>query len=117
MLEHLYDPCHFLHDLAVKTQAKYFVITVPFVRKSRAGFWHIRRGQQNPVHAEDVHIFELSPADRKLIALHSGWRVVKEKVYLQYPRRGLWGITQPIWKKMDFEGFYRHDFSQGPAVE
>ncbi|MFA5317583.1 MAG: methyltransferase domain-containing protein [Dehalococcoidales bacterium] len=105
-LEHIADPCNFLHSLSSNTNARYMVVTVPYVRRSRAGLHHIRAGRRTPVSAENTHIFELSPEDLKLIARHSGWKIAKEKIYLQYPRWSLLRSTQPLWKSMDFEGFY-----------
>ena len=104
-LEHLMNPCHFLHELSTKTNAKYMVITVPYLKNSRVGLHHIRGGLGN-VYAENTHIFELSPKDWKLLVRHSGWDIVKEKLYRQYPRRGLFWITKALWKRFDYEGFY-----------
>ena len=106
ILEHLADPCNFLHSLSANTNAKYLVLTVPYVRHSRVGLHHIRDGRKGPVCAENTHILELSPEDWKLFARHSGWNIVKEKIYLQYPKKSLLRCTQPVWKKGDFEGFY-----------
>lgn len=105
-LEHLMDPCHFLRDLSSKTNAKYLVITVPFLRKSRVGLRYIRNTYNKKVCAENTHIFELNPEDWKLIAKHSGWNIVEEKTYFQYPRKSLLRFTKIYWKKFDFEGFY-----------
>ena len=105
-LEHLMNPCLFLHQLSSGTKAKYLIVTVPYLRKSRIGLHHIRGKFQNNVHAENTHIFELNPEDWKLLARHSGWDILEEKIYLQYPRKGLLRITKRLWKKYDFEGFY-----------
>lgn len=105
VLEHLMNPCLFLHQLST-TKAKYLIITVPYVKISRVGLHHIEASNSNPVCAERTHIFELSPKDWKLIIRHSGWGVVKERIYFQYPRNGFLRITKPLWKKFDFEGFY-----------
>ena len=59
MLEHLMNPCHFLHELSTKTNAKYLVITVPYLQNSRVGLHHIRGGGLRDVYAENTHIFEL----------------------------------------------------------
>lgn len=56
--------------------------------------------------AEDVHIFELSPKDWKLLVEFSGWEVVSEKIYYQYPKWHWLYFTKYLWKKFDFEGFY-----------
>jgi 2-polyprenyl-3-methyl-5-hydroxy-6-metoxy-1,4-benzoquinol methylase len=106
MLEHLMNPCHFLHELSAKTNAKYMVITVPYLQNSRVGLHHIRRGGVRDVYAENTHIFELSPKDWKLLVRHSGWNVAQERIYLQYPKRGFLWITKALWRRFDFEGFY-----------
>ena len=105
-LEHLMDPCNFLHRLSVKTTAEYLVITVPYLRKSRLGLPHARGLRQVPSTAENTHIFELNPRDWKLIFKHSGWSVFDEQVYLQYPKRNIFYLTKSIWRRLDFEGFY-----------
>lgn len=104
-LEHLMDPCHFLHELS-KTNAKYLIITAPYLRNSRVGLHHIRGRHKDIVHAENTHIFELSPKDLKLLVEHSGWKIMQEKIYLQYPKRGVFRITKALWERFDFEGFY-----------
>ncbi len=106
MLEHLMNPCHFLHEVSTNTNAKYLVITVPYLENSRVGLHHIRRGGLRDVYAENTHIFELSPNDWKLLARHSGWNIAKERIYRQYPKRGLFWITKALWKRFDFKGFY-----------
>lgn len=106
VLEHIMNPCSFLHKLSEKTNTKYFVVTVPYVRKSRVGLHHIRRSASETVKAENTHIFELSPEDWKLIVRHSGYDIVKERVYLQYPKRSFYRLTKYLWRRFDFEGFY-----------
>lgn len=106
MLEHLMDPCHFLHQLSSKTNAQYLIVTVPYVRKSQVGLHHIREGRKDSINAENTHIFELNPEDWKLLVRHSGWNIVTEEIYLQYPKRGFLRITKAFWRKFDFEGFY-----------
>jgi len=105
-LEHLTDPCSFLYELSAKTNAEYLIVTAPYLKRSRVGLHHIRATDANMVCAERTHIFELNPEDWKLIARHSGWDVVKEKIYLQYPKKSFLRITKPLWRKFDFEGFY-----------
>ena len=105
MLEHLMNPAEFLYKIS-KTNCKFFVITVPYLAKSRVGFHHIRNLQQCNVTPEDVHIFELSPPDWRLLFMHSGWSVVYDRVYLQYPRKGFWRFMKWGWRQYDFEGFY-----------
>lgn len=105
-LEHLTNPAFFLHELSSKTDARYLVITVPYLRKSRVGLHHIRRKLRTEANPENTHIFELSPEDWKLLMLHSGWTVAHEQIYLQYPKRGLLRLLQSVWRRFDFEGFY-----------
>lgn len=105
MLEHLSDPIRFLHDLA-QAECRGFVLTVPYMAKSRVGLHHLRRGQRREVFAENTHIFELSPEDWRLIFQHSGWKILYERIYLQYPRTGVWRVAKPLWRRTDFEGFY-----------
>ena len=105
-LEHLMDPCNFLRSLSLGTKAEYLIITVPYLTNSRVGLHHIRNCAQNDVYAENTHIFELSPSDWKLLILHSGWCIKAEKIYLQYPQRGVLRITRSYWRKSDYEGFY-----------
>jgi hypothetical protein len=106
MLEHLHDPISFMDTISRHSISEYFVITVPYVAQSRVGLHHIRNQQHRDVYAENTHIFELTPSDWKLIFLHSGWEVIEEKIYRQYPLKSIWIFTKPIWKKYDFEGFY-----------
>jgi len=105
VLEHMSDPVRFLHSLST-VGAKYIIITVPFVRRSRVGFQHIRTKTRKMATAENMHIFELCPEDWKLLMMHSGWKVVKEKIYLQEPRWHPLYFTSILWRKYDFEGYY-----------
>lgn len=104
-LEHLMNPCYFLHELSSKTKAEYLIITVPYLKNSRIGLHHIRGGYNSDVWAENTHIFELNPEDWKLLIKHSGWNIVRNRIYLQYPKYKLWRITKSLWRKYDFEGF------------
>lgn len=106
MLEHLFDPINFLHDISSKTDCSYFSLTVPYLRQSRVGMIYLRKGDLRETCAENVHIFELSPEDWRLIFKFSGWEVVAEDIYLQYPKFGIFRLTKPLWKWFDFEGFY-----------
>ncbi len=107
MLEHLMDPVNFLHSLSENTECEYFVMTVPYLAMSRVGLHQIRRATDTRVMAaENTHIFELSPTDWKLLFRLSGWEVVEDSIFRQYPRFGPFRLLQPIWKKFDFEGFY-----------
>lgn len=108
MLEHLHNPAIFLHRLAKRPGREKFLITVPYLKRSRVGLHAIRDRILEDRFAEDEHVFELSPPDWKLLMLHAGWRVVREKIYYQYPR-GLGPISwllARIWCDNDFEGFW-----------
>lgn len=105
-LEHLMDPVGFLHGLSANMEVKRLVITVPYVKRSRVGLDYIRKSKKVTVSAENTHIFELSPGDWRLLALFSGWEVAHSEVYYQYPRRHYLRLTQPYWRRSDFEGFY-----------
>lgn len=105
-LEHLTNPVFFLHELSSKTEAKYLIITVPYLRKSRVGLHHIRGKANTQANPENTHIFELSPEDWRLLMQHSGWVVSYEQIYLQYPKWGFLRLLQPVWRRLDFEGFY-----------
>ena len=107
MMEHLTDPARFLYNLARSGAAKRFVMTVPFVRNSRVGLQFLRSGAPLParVTAEQVHIFELSPDDWKLLCRFAGWRVDFQRIYYQYPRKSPLRLTAGLWKRLDFEGF------------
>ncbi|MFH1724210.1 MAG: methyltransferase domain-containing protein [Elusimicrobiota bacterium] len=106
LLEHLSDPATFLHELSAKTRCSRLVLSVPFVRRSRLGIHHIRAGLRKEVSAENVHIFELSPEDLRLLFRHTGWKVERERIYRQYPRGSWLAMTKHVWRDWDFEGFY-----------
>jgi hypothetical protein len=105
-LEHLRDPISFLDAVSSSSRCDWFALTVPYVRRSRVGMQYIRLRQKQPTTAENTHVFELSPADWRLIFLHSGWNVVDESIFLQYPRWSLLHVLRPFWGGFDFEGFY-----------
>jgi len=106
MLEHLMNPCGFLHSLS-QINCKALVITVPYLARSRVGLYHVRANQKRNVNPENTHIFELSPEDWRLIFKHSGWAIVTDKIYLQYPRRSPFRFwLKRYWQRCDFEGFY-----------
>jgi len=106
MMEHLYDPITFLEGMSASAREACFVLTVPYLVQSRVGLHHIRNEQNHAVYPENTHIFELSPTDWKLVFNHSGWRVIHEGIYRQYPSRSWLRVMKPAWKKYDFEGFY-----------
>jgi len=106
LLEHLTDPCRFLYDLSSKTDATYLIVTVPYLKRSRVGLHHIRAGTKDKVNAENTHILELSPEDWKLLVKHTGWSVVEDGIYLQYPKMSILASTKILWRRYDFEGFY-----------
>jgi 2-polyprenyl-3-methyl-5-hydroxy-6-metoxy-1,4-benzoquinol methylase len=106
MLEHLPNPIQFLKALSEKTTCKAFVVTVPYVAQSRVGLHHIRQGRSDQCTPENTHIFELCPADWRLLFSHAGWSVKKEMRYLQYPRFHALRVTKTLWERLDFEGFW-----------
>lgn len=107
MLEHLMDPMRFLYELSDKTNCKAFVVTVPYLKNSRVALHHIRNKQVSIVSSETTHIYEFSPQDWRLIFQHAGWKIVYEKVYLQYPQKSLFvSRLKNYWGNFDFEGFY-----------
>ncbi len=108
MMEHLHNPSIFLRRMAVKGICPLILITVPFLRNSRVGLHHIRNRSQKKIHAEEEHIFELSPEDWALLSRHSGWKVIHEAIYWQYPR-GIPFLTRSLrkyWQNFDYEGFW-----------
>jgi len=107
MVEHLMNPCGFLHSLSENSTCRAFVITVPYVAQSRVGLRYIRLNQPRQVSAENTHIFELSPDDWRLIFKYSGWEMLAERIYYQYPRRSpLTPALRTFWRRNDYEGFY-----------
>lgn len=106
MLEHLPNPIQFLKTLSEKSSCQGLVITVPYLEQSRVGFHHLRHGLRQRNTPEMTHIFELCPADWTLLFMHAGWKVLQERVYRQYPKYGLYRVMKPVWKALDFEGFW-----------
>ncbi len=113
MVEHLLDPVSFLHAMATKSRCDYFVVTIPYLNRSRIGLHHIRQidkgiALDREVNAETTHIFELSPDDWDLIFRFSGWKIVKSVRYTQYPKNklNLLSLLRYVWRKLDFDGFY-----------
>ncbi|MDA0239652.1 MAG: methyltransferase domain-containing protein [Proteobacteria bacterium] len=107
-LEHLTDPVRFLHNLAAVNAVEHVLITVPYRRDSRFGGSHLRLPLANMparMTAEEVHVFEFSPADWQLLAQFAGYRTIKSDIYFQYPRRSILRGTAPLWRRSDFEGF------------
>ena len=106
MLEHLFDPISFLHSISEKANCKIFVITVPYVQKSRVGMHQLRRNSFDNIFAENTHIFELCPADWDLIFRFSGWKVLHSDRYTQFPKLGSLNLMKYEWRRFDFDGFY-----------
>jgi 2-polyprenyl-3-methyl-5-hydroxy-6-metoxy-1,4-benzoquinol methylase len=108
MVEHLHNPSIFIKRIASRMSCNKMVVTVPFLKQSRVGFHHIRKRLKNVIYAEDEHVFELSPEDWTLLFFHSGWKVVYEKIYFQYPRKIpiIANMLRYVWKKTDYEGFW-----------
>jgi hypothetical protein len=106
MLEHIISPIHFLKSLSDKSECDRFVITIPYLKNSRAALYYIRNNSLTKQVAENTHVFEFSPEDWKLIFKFSGWKPVYEKIYYQYPKNGIYKLIKSAWRKYDFEGFY-----------
>jgi hypothetical protein len=105
-LEHLSSPIEFLRALASVSTCRRLVITVPFVTRSRVGLRFIRTGDREEASPERTHVFELCPPDWRLIFNFSGWKVMSDRVYLQYPKRQAARLMKGYWRTVDFEGFY-----------
>jgi hypothetical protein len=108
MVEHLHNPAIFLRRLAKKSTCNRLLITVPYMKNSRVGLYHIRNKSDKIYFAGDEHIFELCPEDWTLLFFHSGWKVVYSEIYYQYPRSYpiLSQLLSSFWKHTDFEGFW-----------
>ncbi len=94
-LEHLPNPIDFLQSLH-NVVVERLVISVPYVRESKVALDYLNPsvfGDRKPT-IENVHIFEFSPSDWEKIFLHSGWRVLREKIAFQYPQWSLLSITK-----------------------
>ncbi|AVM75602.1 methyltransferase domain-containing protein [Magnetospirillum gryphiswaldense] len=109
MVEHLTDPIRFLHRLAEAGSAEHLLMTVPHRRYSRFGGVDLRLGlDRMPLRmtAEEVHIYEFCPADWLLLARFAGWVPVFTRLYRQYPCRSPLVVTKPLWRRLDFDGFW-----------
>ncbi|WP_321491586.1 hypothetical protein [uncultured Desulfobacter sp.] len=108
MIEHLHNPTIFLKRIADRTSCRKMVVTVPYLKHSRVGLYHIRKRSTKDIFAEEVHVFELKPEDWTLLFLHAGWKVSFEKVYFQYPRKipVFSQLLGYVWEKTDFRGFW-----------
>jgi len=107
MLEHLTDPTRFLHRLATSGNSEYLLMSVPYLKVSRVGLDELRRPTlPTKMTAEGMHIFELCPEDWLLLARFAGWTPIFKWIYRQYPRYSPLALTAPLWRKVDFEGFF-----------
>ncbi len=106
MLEHLFSPIEFLHTMSIKSECDFFVITVPYVTKSRVALQFVKNEYEGDFAAENIHIFELSPEDWDLVFKFSGWEIVYRDKYTQYPKKFPLCLTKYLWRKLDFDGFY-----------
>lgn len=107
MVEHLLDPISFLHAMATNSECEYFVVTVPYLYRSRVGLHQVRKqAVERPFTAETTHIFELSPDDWDLIFRFSGWKIAKSIRFTQYPKNNPLTLLRYLWRKFDFDGFY-----------
>lgn len=106
MLEHLFNPIDFLHTMSEKSICEYFVITVPYVSKSRVACQFVNNGMSGNFQAENTHIFEFEPHDWDTIFKFSGWEIVYKDRYTQYPSSFPLSLSKYLWRKIDFDGFY-----------
>ncbi|MBF0323911.1 MAG: hypothetical protein HQL42_02460 [Alphaproteobacteria bacterium] len=109
MVEHLSDPIRFLHGLATRGSADFMLMTVPLRPCSRFGGAHLRLPESampESMTAEEVHLYEFSPADWTLLARFAGWSPVFTRTYRQYPLRSWPLVTRPLWRALDFDGFF-----------
>ncbi len=107
-LEHLLDPISFLHALADSDYSNdpVFVITVPYLARSRVALHQLRRGEKGEMFAENTHIFELCPDDWRHIFRFAGWEVIEDRVYRMYPRWSPYYLFKFLWKRFSFDGYY-----------
>jgi hypothetical protein len=108
-VEHLTDPVRFLHSLATISPAEYLFMSVPYQHQSRFGGTHLRLSDAalpDKLSAESVHIFELCPEDWLLLARFAGFKSVFTRYYFQYPKNSPLRLLAPMWRKLDFEGFF-----------
>lgn len=108
MVEHLHNPALFFYRLAKSNNGKYMVVTVPYRKRSRVAVGlSMNCSNYDKITAEDEHIFELCPNDWQRLLWHAGWKVRKDEIYYQYPRRSIFTpLYRCAWEQCDFEGFY-----------
>jgi len=105
-LEHLPDPAQFLRAVATIASVRVLAISVPFVRTSRVGLRYIRRSLPAVASPETTHVFELAPQDWRPLFMFSGWAIEHEAILKLYPKWHPMTFTMPLWRKVDYEGFY-----------
>ena len=118
-LEHITDPLRFLHTMASGGNIENILLTVPYRVNSRFGGDLIRRAAANmpaEITPEQVHIFELSPEDWQLLARLAGYRTEFCRIYRQYPRRSIFRLMRPVWRRLDFEGFISLSLQRDDAL-
>jgi hypothetical protein len=82
-------------------------MTVPLLSRSRVSLHSLRSEPVPPtLAAEGLSIFEFTPEDWLLLARFAGWRPVWSRRYLQYPSRHPLRLMAPLWRRLDFEGFW-----------
>ncbi|MDP6175321.1 MAG: hypothetical protein QGF09_14240, partial [Rhodospirillales bacterium] len=60
--------------------------------------------------------YEFSPDDWVLMAKFAGFKPVFTRTYWQYPKRSLMRLLAPLWRKLDFEGFFGVLLERDPAA-
>ena len=117
MVEHLFDPVRFMHSLAQEGNAEHLIFSVPLRSRSQVGLHELRRNyMDSPLTAEATHIFELSPEDWALLAQFSGWKLVRQQSYLQYPKNHPLFLTKGLWNQYDFPGFWAGFFVKDLSI-
>lgn len=105
-LEHLFDPISFMKSISDSVDDAYFIVTVPYMKKSRVALHQIRQESSNDMYAENTHIFELCPEDWNLIFKLSGWEIVYGEVFRLFPKKNILWVASILWKKFAFDGHY-----------
>ncbi len=108
IIEHLHNPIDFLKRLGKNLKCNRIAVTVPYLRKSRVGLSSMRKRKKSHKVVENEHIFELNPEDWKLLMNYTGWKIIHEQIYYQYPRwiPFLSGFLRMFMREIDFEGFW-----------
>lgn len=100
VMEHLGNPIGLLKQYR-KDNVKAIILTVPYVRKTQ-----VLSNYDEGKTQENLHIFEFSPGDWHKIFRYTGYKIVKEDIYYQYPKGVFSWFWKWFWTRFDYEGFY-----------